>query len=92
MRTTLITIATALLVSGCLAKQLKHPAEDHYVQTKAIADNCREGGGYAEAPCSGDLQEDLDAMQQQARCIYTITKAEKCTPDPEAKTPEGDPR
>jgi hypothetical protein len=80
MRNSLITIAAALLVSGCLAKQLKHPAEDHYVQTKAIADNCRDDGGYAESPCSPELQEDLDAMAQQAHCVHAISKGEKCTP------------
>ncbi len=78
MRTRITLIALALLVSGCLSKQLRHPAEDHHVQTKTIADNCREGGSYGESPCSKELQEDLDAMASQARCLDAIAKGEKC--------------
>lgn len=66
-------IATVLALSGCMTKQLMVPAEDHYVQTKVIAEKCR-GDGYPDAPCSKELQEDLDAMVKGAEAIDAIAK------------------
>lgn len=70
-----LTIATvAVLTSGCLVKRLQVPAEDHYVQTAAVAEACKTAG-YGSDKCTA---EDLDAMVEQAKCIYAITKGEKC--------------
>lgn len=71
----------ALLVSlptlgGCLKGQLRTPVEDHRVQTKTIAELCRTEG-YPESPCGEHLQEDLDAMADQAEHLDEIVKGEK---------------
>lgn len=60
---------------------LREPLESHYVQSQTIADACRGQGGnlnYPEAPCSPDLQADLDAMAAQARCALAAVRNEKC--------------
>jgi len=78
MRSTIIITLAAM--SGCTFA-LREPAENHYVQTQVIADACRGQGGnlnYPEAPCSPDLQEDLDAMAEQARCLLSALNNEKC--------------
>ena len=59
------------LGSGCLAKQLRTPAEDHYVQTKHIADSCAKG---AYGTCTPELKEDLEAMAEQACLLNAITR------------------
>ncbi len=74
-----------LLSTGCLAGQLRTPAEDHHVQTQHIARAC-EAGIYG--PCSPELIEDLVAMAEQACLIAAIaSKAgpEGCKPKGEAK-------
>ena len=74
-------MAALSVFSGC-AVALREPAENHYVLTQTIADACRGQGGnlnYPEAPCSPDLQEDLDAMAAQAKCLLAGLRGEKCT-------------
>jgi len=58
-----------LACSSCLAKKLTTPAEDHYVQTRAIASRCGDD-------CSPELREDLEAMTAQACLIDAIVKGE----------------
>jgi len=73
---------TTLLLGGCMPA-LRGPAEDHYVLSQTIADACRGQAGnlnYPEAPCTPDLQADLDALALQARCIHAISIGEKCAP------------
>ena len=77
MKHTILIIAS-LGLSGCLAKQLKHPAEDHYVQAKTIAEACAKGGVLGEGVCT---QEMLDEMAQQAKCLHAIAQGEKCGAD-----------
>lgn len=64
----------SLSLSGCLAKSLRGPAEDHYIQTATISKRVDAGAyaGDAEA-----LAEDLAAMAKQACLIDAIVKAEK---------------
>lgn len=64
-----IIVATIVLAcSGCLAKKLQTPVEDHYIQTQAIAERCK-------ADCDpAELQEDLDAMAEQACLLDAIVK------------------
>ena len=65
-----IPIIIALACGGCLAKQLRAPVEDHYVQTRTIAERCKA------TECEPDLQEDLDAMAEQACALDAIVKGE----------------
>ena len=71
-------IITAVLAGGCLAKKLRAPVEDHFVQTQTIAERCK-------ADCDPEeLQEDLDAMAVQACLIDAIVKGndgEQCRGD-----------
>lgn len=72
-------IAVALALPGCM-RALKPHAEDHYVQTQTMADACRGQAGalsYPEAPCSPDLQADLDAAAEKARAILAVTRGQK---------------
>lgn len=62
------------LLPGCLSKQLRAPVEDHRIQTETIAEMCRSGG-YTSA-CPEELQDDLDAMAQQAKHLDQIIKGE----------------
>ena len=80
----IVLVAMGLGLSGCAMGSLRAQAEDHYVQTRTIADACRDqsrGFAYPEAPCSADLQADLDAMAKQAECVLSITKGEPCRID-----------
>lgn len=63
-------IAILLACSSCLAKKLTTPAEDHHVQTRAIASRCGDDCNPEE------LQEDLKAMAAQACLIDAIVKGE----------------
>lgn len=75
MRRTVLAVAVlALPLAGCLKKQLRHPAEDHHVQAKAVAASCA-ADGYGSGKCT---QDDLDAMAKQAECLDAIVKGEKC--------------
>jgi len=80
-RASLVLLAVLLLpLGGCLKKTLRHPAEDHHVQTKAVAASC-EADGYGNGKCT---QDDLDAMAKQAECIDAIVKGEDCDDAPAA--------
>lgn len=70
----------AMACGGCLTTKLRTPVEDHYVQTKTIAERCKTTG-YPEAPCSKELQEDLDAMAKQAELLDNIVKGQKPAED-----------
>jgi hypothetical protein len=59
-----------LLSTGCLAAKLKGPAEDHYIQTRAIADRCIDQAD--EDQCA-----DLVAMCDQAEAISAITRGKE---------------
>ncbi len=66
-----ITAVIILIVStGCLTKALRVPVEDHFVQTWAIAERCKA------QECDADIQEDLDAMAQQACLLDAIVKGD----------------
>jgi len=65
------------LCAGCLVRNLRAPVEDHAVQATVIAEGCKSER-YAEAPCSKELQEDLDAMAQQAKCINAAIAGKTC--------------
>jgi len=84
MNNTILIAALAALSCGCLAKRLQIPAEDHYVQTRVIAEKCRTQG-YDDSPCSGQLQEDLDAMVKGAQAIDAVAKGKK----PESEVSDG---
>jgi hypothetical protein len=73
-------VALALLIPGCLAGQLRAPAQDHHVQTQIIVEQC-ESGTYQ---CSPELLEDLQAMRDQACLIEAITakrNGSECSPE-----------
>lgn len=77
MQRMLVALAP-LLVSGCLAGKLKGPAEDHYLQTRAIVDRC------AAEDCSPELAEDVTAMCDQAEAILAIAEGREptqCVPE-----------
>jgi hypothetical protein len=57
---------------GCLARQLRSPAENHHVQAQHIARSCA-AGGYGMT-CPPELVEDLDAMAEQACLLDAIAK------------------
>lgn len=79
-----VVVLLAVGLSGCAMGSLRTQAEDHYVQTRTIADACRDqsrGLAYPEAPCSADLQADLDAMAKQAECVLAVTKGDPCRID-----------
>jgi hypothetical protein len=80
-RTALIVL---LFAPGCLAKQLRTPAQDHYVQAKHIATSCA-GGTYGT--CSPDLVEDLEAMAKQACLLDAIAQGNDGS---QCSEPEGD--
>ena len=71
-------LAAALVLPGCLHKQLATPVEDHRVLTSAIAQK-HARGDYAGEP--EQLQEDLDAMAKQAELLDNIVKGEKPADD-----------
>jgi len=62
-----IAFTLALASSGCLAAQLRGPATDHHLQTRAIVERCE--GAYYDGECSPDLIEDVTAMCDQAEAI-----------------------
>lgn len=69
----------ALCASGCLAKTVAPLATEHAAQTKTIAEWCRaDSQGYAEAPCSKKLQDDIDAMNSQAECLEAVMLGLTC--------------
>jgi hypothetical protein len=72
-----------IFLTGCLAKTVAPLATEHAAQTETIAERCRDvnGHGYAEAPCSKQLQSDLDAMTVQATCIEAIMHGNACDGD-----------
>lgn len=74
MRTAAI-LTICILSTSCM-HALRGPAEDHAIQANAIAEKCRSG--YPEAPCSKELQEDIEAMAKQADCIAAVTTGETC--------------
>jgi len=79
--TAALLVLVPLVLSGCLSKTLKVPAEDHAVQTNVILQRCE----LAEIdPCPVPL-EDLRAMARQAELIDDIVKRDK--PEPE-RAPE----
>ena len=72
----------ALPFTGCLAGKLEPPAEDHYLQTRAIVERC--DGAYYDRPCSPELVEDLTAMCDQAEAIHALAAGRdpgQCIPD-----------
>lgn len=71
MRTTLLCVA--LLSTGCLARSLRTPAEDHHVQTATIAARCNAG---FYGPCTPELREDLEDMAHGACLIDAIAKGD----------------
>ena len=82
---TILVILGALIwssagsLAGCLSTQLKAPVMDHSVQLHVIADRCKGKGEvpYSEAPCSAELQADLDALAKQAELIRDIVEEPK---------------
>lgn len=74
---TLAMLALITGATGCLSKQLRSPAEDHYIQTRVIYDACVQGT--YEIECPDALKEDLDMMRAQACAIDAITKSQKPT-------------
>ena len=78
MRNTILITIACLGLSGCLAKQLRPHAQDHYVQAKTIAEACSKAQVLGEGVCT---QEMLDEMAKQAECIHAITEGEKCEGD-----------
>lgn len=66
-----ITLALFLVLPGCLAKQLRSPAEDHRVQTRHIAASCAKG---IYGTCTPELREDLEAMAKQACLLSAIAE------------------
>lgn len=72
-----ILIAGLVFAPGCLKKQLRVPAEDHYVQTATILMRCQK-----DPVCDEDRKEDLAAMAEQACLIDAIVKGdgpERCS-------------
>ena len=78
MRTKITITLAVLLLSGCLAGQLRAPAEDHHVQAQTIADSCRKEHVLGEGLCTQDM---LDEMAKQAACIQAITEGDECKKD-----------
>jgi len=76
MHRVMIALA-ALPFAGCLAAKLEPPAEDHYLQTRAIAERC--DGAYYDRPCSPALREDLEAMCDQAEAIHALAQGRDAT-------------
>lgn len=88
MRTPTIAVLIALFLPACLSRSLRGPAEDHYVLTAVVAQDCRENG-FGQGKCT---QEDFDALAKQARCIDAIAKRASCEdhPDEAVDTEESD--
>ena len=81
MNRVMIALAS-LAFAGCLAAKLEPPAEDHYLQTRAIAERC--DGAYYDRPCSPELREDLKALCDQAEAIHALAQGRdpgQCFPD-----------
>lgn len=64
-----ILIVGLAFAPGCLAKQLRVPAEDHYVQTKVISDRCQK-----DPACSDEHRENYAETAKQACAIDAIVK------------------
>jgi len=60
-------IAMCILLAGCLKQDLRHPTEDHAVQTRVVADACA-----ADEACPERLQEDTEETAVQACLIHAI--------------------
>ncbi len=60
------------LSTGCMARDLRVPATDHYIQMTTIATAC-EREGYGSGKCT---DEDLEAMATQACLIAAIARRE----------------
>jgi hypothetical protein len=71
MRNATLVLLALALAPGCLAKQLRSPAEDHYVQTRHIAESCAKG---SYGTCTPELKEDLEAMAKQACLLNAIAQ------------------
>ena len=71
----LAALISAVPLAGCLAGSLKGPAEDHYLQTRAIVERCE--GAYYDGKCSPDLVEDVTAMCDQAEAIRAAARGTK---------------
>lgn len=71
MRNATFILLVLAIAPSCLAKQLRSPAEDHYVQTRHIADSCSKG---AYGTCTPELKEDLEAMAKQACLLHAIAQ------------------
>ncbi|MCK5652648.1 MAG: hypothetical protein KAJ42_14765 [Gemmatimonadetes bacterium] len=71
-----VVLLVAVAAPGCLKRQLRYPVEDHRVLTSTIAQK-HERGDYAGDPKA--LQDDLDAMAEQARLLDSIVKGENPT-------------
>lgn len=67
-RATITAALLALPFTGCVKKALVEPVEDHYVQTRVIAESCK-ADGYGNGKCTED---DLQAMVDQACLIDAI--------------------
>ena len=82
MRRPLPLLLLLLFAPACLAKQLRTPAEDHYVQARHIAQSCAAG---TYGACSPELLEDLEAMQKQACLLRAVSHGadgSECSPEP----------
>ena len=77
-------LVSLLLSSGCLAKSLRTPAQDHHVQVATVEVRCNRGD---YGLCMPELKEDLKDMREQACLLEEITKGQdgkECTADEEA--------
>lgn len=83
MRKNALLFVTAFALSGCLAKKLQTPTQDHYVQAATISDSCGDEG-WGQGVCT---QEMIDEMAEQAKCLHAITVGEDCTELPEEPKP-----
>ena len=73
-------LTLAVLSTGCMARDLRTPARDHYLQAATIAVAC-ERGGYGAPKCEA---ADLEAMAQQACLISAVANradGEDCSGD-----------
>ena len=79
-----LILVSLILTSGCLAKSLRTPAQDHHVQVATIEARCNRGD---YGLCMPELKADLKDMREQACLIEAITAGEDgddCTAEEEA--------
>ena len=78
-----LLLSALLLSSGCLAKSLRTPAQDHHVQVATIEVRCNRGD---YCLCMPELKADLKDMREQACLLEAITvgeDGEDCVKDEE---------